>query len=27
VVGSADEGECAILDAEASTYERINIFS
>jgi hypothetical protein len=26
-VGSADEGECAIFDAEASTYERINIFS
>ncbi len=27
VVGSADEGECAVFDAEASTYERINIFS
>lgn len=27
VVGSADEGECAVFDAEASTYERINICS
>jgi putative phosphoesterase len=27
VVGSSDEGECAIFDAGASTYERINIFS
>ncbi len=27
VVGSADEGECAVFDAEASTYERINFFS
>jgi putative phosphoesterase len=27
IVGSADDGECAIFDAEASTYERINIFS
>jgi putative phosphoesterase len=27
VVGSADEGECAVFDVEASTYERINIFS
>ncbi|MCX5847979.1 MAG: metallophosphoesterase family protein [Deltaproteobacteria bacterium] len=27
VVGSADEGECAVFDAEASTYERINIRS
>jgi predicted phosphodiesterase len=27
IVGSADDGECAVFDAEASTYERINIFS
>jgi predicted phosphodiesterase len=27
VVGSADEGECAVFDAETSTYERINFFS
>ena len=27
VVGSADEGECAVFDTEASTYERIRIFS
>jgi putative phosphoesterase len=27
VVGSAVKGECAVFDAEASTYERINIFS
>jgi putative phosphoesterase len=27
IVGSSDEGECAIFDAGASTYERINIFS
>ena len=27
VVGSTDEGECAVFDAEALTYERINIFS
>ena len=27
VVGSADKGECAVFDAEASTYERINFFS
>jgi putative phosphoesterase len=27
VVGSANEGECAVFDVEASTYERINIFS
>jgi putative phosphoesterase len=27
IVGSCDEGECAIFDAGASTYERINIFS
>jgi len=27
VVGSADEGEGAVFDAEASTYERISIFS
>jgi len=27
IVGSIDNGECAVFDAEASTYERINIFS
>lgn len=27
VVGSADEGECAVFDTKASTYERIKIFS
>ncbi|MGB5217018.1 MAG: metallophosphoesterase family protein [Smithella sp.] len=27
VVGSADEGECAVFDEEASTYERINFYS
>lgn len=27
IVGSSDEGECAVFDAGASTYERINIFS
>jgi putative phosphoesterase len=27
VVGSADKGECAVFDEEASTYERINFFS
>lgn len=27
IVGSADEGECAVFDAEASTYEQIKIFS
>ncbi|MBN1364880.1 MAG: metallophosphoesterase family protein [Syntrophaceae bacterium] len=27
VVGSADEGECAVFDTEEFTYERINIFS
>ena len=26
VVGSAEEGECAVFDAETSTYERINFF-
>ncbi len=26
IVGSADDGECAVFDAEASTYERINFF-
>lgn len=27
IAGSADDGECAVFDAEASTYERINYFS
>jgi putative phosphoesterase len=27
IVGSADDGECAVFDAERSTYERINIRS
>lgn len=27
IVGSADDGECAVFDADASTYERINIFA
>ena len=27
VVGSAEEGECAVFDTVASTYERINVFS
>jgi putative phosphoesterase len=27
VVGSAEKGECAVFDAETSTYERINFFS
>jgi putative phosphoesterase len=27
VVGSADEGDCAVFDTDESTYERINIFS
>jgi putative phosphoesterase len=27
VIGSADEGECAVFDTKTSTYERIKIFS